>query len=49
MLKNTTPVNGAPEAPGTQSEGVDLQIPEKLSIKGHKNNITCLSFHPTFT
>ena len=44
-----TPQNGVPEVGGVQSEGVDIIIPERVAIKGHKNNVTCLSFHPTFT
>lgn len=49
QLKNMAPQNGIPEPTGVQSEGVDLQIPERALIKGHKNNITSLSFHPSFT
>ena len=46
-----TSVNGneVADQSGVQSERVQIQIPEKLLMKGHQLNITSLSFHPIYT
>ena len=50
QLKQMAPHNGVQENnTGGQNEGIDIQIPERLAIKGHKNNVTSVSFHPEYT